>query len=127
MGTLYLSTVDQRGTMNVHCTWRLNLLLLNGDTNLQEAGDAIMDALLTREVSDPRLHDSAVALNLSTQELEVSVMCECESMDAGIQHAMTAITSAIHTAGGATSEWPLHADGGSTHGWSVHHEELVVS
>ena len=35
MGALDLSTVEQRGTMNVHCTWRLNLFVSNGDTNLQ--------------------------------------------------------------------------------------------
>ena len=86
-----------------------------------------MTALLDLEHVDPLLGDCAIALDLSKKEIEISVSSECASIDDGVRHAMAAIRTAIHAAGGATPEWPDAEAPMTAPEWSVQHEELVVS
>lgn len=113
--------------MNVHCTWRLMLDASSRATNLEAVADGVMTALVSLEQVDPSLSDSAIGLDLSKKEIEISVSSECASIDDGVRHAVAAIRTAIHAAGGATPEWPDAQAPGTVREWSVQHEELVVS
>lgn len=113
--------------MNVQCTWRLILESSSQSTNLEAVADDVMTALLSLEQVDPLLSDSAIALDLSKKEIEISVSSECAAIEDGVRHAMAAIRTAIHAAGGATPEWPDTDASETVRLWSVQHEELVVS
>lgn len=113
--------------MNVQCTWRLILESPSQTTDLEAVADDVMTALLDLEQVDPLLGNSAIALDLSKKEIEISVSSECASIDDGVRHAMAAIRTAIHAAGGATPEWPDAEASETVRQWSVQHEELVVS
>jgi hypothetical protein len=113
--------------MNVQCTWRLLLDAPFQETNLESVADDVMTALLSLEQIDPLLCDSAIALDLSRKEISISISSESASIDDGVRHAMAAIRTAIHAAGGATPEWSEAQASGTAREWSVQHEELVVS
>ena len=113
--------------MDVQCTWRLTLESPSEATNLEAVADAVMETLLDLEQVDPLLSDSAIALDLSNKEIEISVSSESASIEDAVRHAMAAIRTAIHAAGGATPEWPDAHAPMTTRKWSVQHEELVVS
>lgn len=113
--------------MNVQCTWRLILESSSQATNLEAVADDVMTALLSLEQVDPLLSDSAIALDIPKKEIEISVSSECSAIDDGVRHAMAAIRTAIHAAGGATPEWPDTEAPMANPEWSVQHEEFVVS
>jgi hypothetical protein len=127
VGTTRLSSMGRSGNMKVQCTWRLVFVSSNQARAMETSADSIMNALLASEQSNQQLHDAALSLDLETRELEISLVSDCGSIDDGIQSAMTAITAAINTAGGAISEWTDSETERSTVRWSVQHEELVFS
>lgn len=71
---------------------------------LFEHADAVMEELLQLENQD-NIIDSAVSVDRGIREVTIEVVgCGSDGIDATM-HAMSAIRSAIHAAGGATPDW----------------------
>lgn len=72
------------------------------DDELEAHLDDVMKELLRLEATDP-----AVSAQLSTREVEVSVMVEADTLDAATAAGSATIRSAIHGAGGGTAGWDI--------------------
>lgn len=86
--------------MNYTFVQRLQVNPVDPDRLSDQCG-RIMDELADLGVADP-----LIGGNMSTGEVEISVMVDADSYLEAVQKAMTVIRTAIHAAEGSTPGWP---------------------
>lgn len=88
--------------MRVTVTFEGIIVSDSSDDDLEAHLDAVMEELLRLAAADP-----AVAAQLSTRDVEVSVLVEAATLDEATAAGSTTIRSAIHGAGGGTAGWDI--------------------
>lgn len=87
------------------CEWRFALDASTPVELITDHADRIMSSLLDQEALDPRICDAAVSLDLGTRTVLVGVSVAGDDYEGSVAHALAAIRSAVHTAGGTTTAW----------------------
>jgi len=99
--------------MSIAVTWQF-IIIPDGVTDVEAEAEAIMESLVDLEQVDLRLSSSAVGLDLAVMTLDVEVTVRGDDYQDCIQHALAAIRTAIHSAGGGTPGWPGPSAGGAS-------------
>ena len=102
--------------MTVSCQWQFVVTQAGDRDSLVTQVDGVMQALLDLEEVDLRLSDSGVSLDMDAMLVVIDVDVAGEDYQDCVSHALSAIRTAIHAAGGSTPEWP------STVGTHAHFE-----
>lgn len=92
--------------MTVSCQWQFLVTEAEDRDSLVAQVDGVMQALLDLEEVDQRLTDSGVSLDLGEMRVVIEVDVAGDDYQACVGHALGAIRTAIHAAGGATPHWP---------------------
>ncbi len=108
MGTKVVSEMEG-GAMSIAVAWRF-IIIPDGVTDVEAEAEAIMESLVDLEQVDLRLSDSAVGVDLASMTLDVELTVKGDDYQDCIQHAVAAIWTAIHSAGGATPGWTTPAE-----------------
>jgi len=99
--------------MSIAAAWQF-IIVPDGATDIETQAEAIMDSLVDLEHVDDRLSSSGVGLDLAAMTLDVEVTVRGDDYQDCVQHALAAIRTAIHSAGGATPGWPGPSAGGAS-------------
>ena len=105
MGAEDLSDVGG-DVMTVSCQWQFLVTEAEDRDSLVAQVDGVMQALLDLEGVDRRLSDSNVSLDLGEMRVVIEVDVAGDDYQECVSHALGAIRTAIHAAGGATPQWP---------------------
>lgn len=92
--------------MSLMCQWQFLVTHDGRRDEISARVSAVMDALLDLESVDARLTNSAVSLDLTAMTVTVEISVAGIDYDESIAHALAAIRTAIHAAGGSTPDWP---------------------
>lgn len=95
--------------MTVSCQWQFLVTQADSRDSLVTQVDGVMQALLDLEEVDQRLSDSGVSLDLGEMRVVIELDVTGDDYQECVSHALGAIRTAIHAAGGATPEWPSDA------------------
>ena len=96
--------------MSIAVAWQV-IIVPDGVTDVEAEAEAIMDSLVDLEQVDDRLSSVAVGLDLAAMTLDVEVTITGADYEDCVNHALVAVRTAIHSAGGATPGWPGPAAG----------------
>ena len=88
------------------CRWQFLVTQVEDRDSLVPQVDGVMQALLDLEEVDQRLMDSGVGLDLGEMRVVIEVDVAGGDYQECVSHALGAIRTAIHAAGGATLQWP---------------------
>ena len=105
MGSKDLSDVGG-DAMTVSCQWQFLVTEAESRDSLVAQVDGVMQALVDLEEVDQRLSDSSVSLDLGEMRVVIEVDVAGGDYQECVSHALGAIRTAIHAAGGATPQWP---------------------
>lgn len=92
--------------MTVSCQWQFLVTQAEDRDSLVTQVDGVMQALLDLEEVDQRLSDSGVSLDLGAMHVVIELDVAGDDYQECISHALNAMRTAIHAAGGATPDWP---------------------
>lgn len=95
--------------MTVSCQWQFLVAQAEDRDALVTQVDGVMQALLDLEEVDQRLSDSGVSLDLGEMRVVIELDVAGDDYQECISHALNAMRTAIHAAGGATPDWPADA------------------
>ena len=95
--------------MTLTCRWQFLVTQAEDRDSLVAQVDGFMQALLDLEEVDQRLSDSNVILDLGEMRVVIEVDVAGDDYQECVSHALGAIRTAIHAAGGATPKWPSGA------------------
>lgn len=98
------------GAMSIAVAWQF-IVVPDGVTDVEAEAEAIMDSLVDLEQVDDRLSSVAVGLDPAAMSLDVEVTVTGADYEDCVNHALVAIRTAIHSAGGATPGWQGPAAG----------------
>jgi hypothetical protein len=96
--------------MSIAATWQF-IIVPDGVADVEAEAEAVMGSLVDLEQVDDRLSDSAVGVDLAAMTLDVELTVKGDDYQDCVQYALSAIRTAIHSAGGATPGWPGTGEG----------------
>jgi hypothetical protein len=99
--------------MSIAAAWQF-IIVPDGVADVEAEAEAVMGSLVDLEQVDDRLSDSAVGVDLAAMTLDVELTVKGDGYQDCVQHALAAIRTAIHSAGGATPGWPGPSAGGAS-------------
>lgn len=97
--------------MTVACRWQFLVTAAGDRDSLVAQVDGVMQALLDLEDVDSRLSDSGVSLDIGVMHVAIEICVSGDDYQECVNHALGAIRTAIHAAGGATPDWPASLGG----------------
>ena len=97
--------------MTVACRWQFLVTDAGDRDSLVAQVDGVMQALLDLEDVDSRLSDSGVSLDMGVMHVTIEICVSGDDYEECVSHALGAIRTAIHAAGGATPDWPATLGG----------------
>jgi len=95
--------------MRMKAAWQF--IVPDDATDIETQAEAIMDSLVDLEQVDDRLSSAAVGLDLAAMTLDIEVTVTGNDYEECVNHALAAVRTAIHSAGGATPGWPRPSAG----------------
>ena len=98
--------VPEGGVVILTCQWQFFLTQVEDQNSLGTRVDGVMQALLDLEEVDQRLSCSGVSLDLGAMHVVIVLDVAGDDYQECISHALNAMRTAIHAAGGATPDWP---------------------
>ena len=95
--------------MSIAATWQF-IIVPDGVADVEAEAEAVMGSLVDLEQVDDRLSSAAVGLDLDAMTLDIEVTVTGAHYEDCVNHALAAIRTAIHSAGGATPGWTTAAE-----------------
>jgi hypothetical protein len=90
---------------HIEATFQLARSATVGDESVERHAAQVMEELLKLEACTPGLEDSAVSLDLGTDEITIEVDVDADDFEESARRGVAYIRTAIHAAGGATPMW----------------------